>query len=83
MPDRTTQVFSSQDTDPLEAQTDAVPSDVSGRRLFYFGLFKRPTDTLQAATSRKRVPGGGIDEDVIYSDIFQEDSSGGCISLFL
>ena len=81
---RTTQVLYSTDTDPLEAQTEAIANDVSGQGQFHFGLLKKPTDTPEGGDITKEgFQEAGIDEGIIYGGIFQEDSEGDCISLSL
>jgi hypothetical protein len=77
---RTTQVFYSQDSSPLEPKTDAIPNDVSGQGQFHFGILKKPTGTFDDITKDGYQP-SGIDEGILYGGIFQEDSSDGCISL--
>ncbi|SPO01530.1 related to endoglucanase c [Cephalotrichum gorgonifer] len=78
----TTQVLYSVDSDPLEAQTDAIDNDVSGQGQFHFGLLKKPIDTPAGGDITKEgTQEAGIDEGVVYGGIFQEDSSDGCISL--
>jgi len=77
---RTTQVFFSTGTAPLEAVTDAVSNDVSGQGQFHFGVLKKPTDA-GADITNTGFQEAGIDEGVIFGGIFLEDSSTGCISL--
>jgi len=77
---RTTQVFYSQDADPLEQQTEALANDVSGQGQFHFGVLKKPTDSAGDIT-KDGFQEAGIDEGIIFGGVFQEDSSDGCVSL--
>ncbi|KAK4183963.1 hypothetical protein QBC35DRAFT_392729 [Podospora australis] len=76
----TTQVFFSTGTAPLEAVTEVLDNDVSGRGQFHFGVLKKPTDGIGDIT-KNGFQEAGIDEGISFSGIFQEDSSTGCISL--
>lgn len=76
----TTQVFYSQDASPLEQVTDAVANDVSGQGQFHFGLLKKPTGSTGDITKEGFQP-SGIDEGILLGGIFEEDSTGDCISL--
>lgn len=63
------------------AVTDVVANDISGQGQMHFGALKKPTgDNLTDVTKQGFQP-SGIDEGVIFSSIFEEDSTGGCISL--
>ncbi|KAI8626969.1 glycoside hydrolase family 131 protein [Xylariaceae sp. FL1651] len=76
----TTQVFYSQGTDALVAQTQALANDVSGQGQFHFGVLKKGLNGgNDIVKNGEQEP--GIDEGVIFGGIFEEDSSGGCISL--
>ncbi|KAH7304245.1 hypothetical protein B0I35DRAFT_363436 [Stachybotrys elegans] len=76
----TTQVFYSQGAAALEAVTEALPNDVSGQGQFHFGLLKKPTGSTGDITKEGFQP-SGINEGVLYGGIFEEDSTGDCISL--
>ena len=76
----TTQVFYSKDASPLKQVTEAVPNDVSGQGQFHFGLLKKPTGSTGDITKEGFQP-SGIDEGILLGGIFEEDSTGGCISL--
>ncbi|KAI1276438.1 hypothetical protein F5Y07DRAFT_408366 [Xylaria sp. FL0933] len=76
----TTQVFYSQGTETLVAQTEALANDVSGQGQFHFGLLKKGLnggDDIVKNGEQEQ----GIDEGIIFGGIFEEDSSAGCISL--
>lgn len=77
---RTTQVFFSTGTAPLEAITQVLNNDVSGQGQFHFGVLKKPTDGVGDIT-RSGFQEAGIDEGIIFGGIFEEDSSTGCVSL--
>ncbi|KAI1349969.1 hypothetical protein F5Y01DRAFT_326814 [Xylaria sp. FL0043] len=76
----TTQVFYSQGTDALVAQTEALASDVSGQGQFHFGVLKKGLnggDDIVKNGEQEQ----GINEGIIFGGIFEEDSSAGCVSL--
>ncbi|KAI0522168.1 glycoside hydrolase family 131 protein [Xylaria bambusicola] len=76
----TTQVFYSQDTDALVAQTETLANDVSGQGQFHFGVLKKGLnggDDIVKNGEQEQ----GIDEGIVFGGIFEEDSSSGCISL--
>ncbi|RWA03468.1 hypothetical protein EKO27_g11636 [Xylaria grammica] len=76
----TTQVFYSQGTDALVAQTEVLANDVSGQGQFHFGVLKKGLnggdDIVKNGEQEE-----DIDEGIIFGGIFEEDSSAGCISL--
>ncbi|KAK4458389.1 hypothetical protein QBC42DRAFT_290603 [Cladorrhinum samala] len=76
----TTQVFFSAGNDPLEAVTGVVNNDVSGQGQFHFGVLKKPVGGVGDITRNGFQP-DAIDEGIIFGGIFEEDSSGGCVSL--
>ncbi|KAH8658177.1 hypothetical protein BX600DRAFT_524509 [Xylariales sp. PMI_506] len=76
----TTQVYYSQELNPLVAQTDALPNDISGQGQFHFGVLKKGLNGGDDIVHNGEQP-GGINEGIIYGGIFEEDSSTGCISL--
>ncbi|ORY70519.1 uncharacterized protein BCR38DRAFT_334322 [Pseudomassariella vexata] len=76
----TTQVFYSQDSSALEAQTEPLANDVSGQGQYHFGVLKKGIGGDVDITRLAFQP-AGIDEGIIYGGIFQEDSADGCISL--
>ncbi|KAI0537547.1 hypothetical protein GGR58DRAFT_471466 [Xylaria digitata] len=76
----TTQVFYSQGTDVLVAQTEALANDVSGQGQFHFGVLKKGLNGGDDIVKNGEQE-DGIDEGIIFGGIFEEDSSGGCISL--
>ncbi|KAK1981366.1 hypothetical protein LZ30DRAFT_750083 [Colletotrichum cereale] len=76
----TAQVFYSTDNNDLEAQGAAQPNIMAGQGQYHFGLLKKPVGGLGDITKNGFQP-ADIDEAVIYSGIFQEDSVDGCISL--
>ncbi|KAJ3562105.1 hypothetical protein NPX13_g8690 [Xylaria arbuscula] len=76
----TTQVFYSQDTEALVAQTETLPNDVSGQGQFHFGVLKKGLNGGDNIVKNgEQEP--GIDEGIIFGGIFEEDSSAGCVSL--
>ncbi|KAI1357627.1 glycoside hydrolase family 131 protein [Xylaria arbuscula] len=76
----TTQVFYSQDTEALVAQTETLPNDVSGQGQFHFGVLKKGLNGGDDIVKNgEQEP--GIDEGIIFGGIFEEDSSAGCVSL--
>jgi hypothetical protein len=77
---RTTQVFYSQDTDALVAQTEALVNDVSGQGQFHFGVLKKGLNGGDNIVKNGEQE-AGIDEGIIFGGIFEEDSSAGCVSL--
>ncbi|CAH0051076.1 unnamed protein product [Clonostachys solani] len=76
----TTQVYYSQDDEPLKQVTEATPNDISGQGQFHFGILKKPTGPAEDITREGYQP-SGIEEAILYGGIFQEDSADGCISL--
>ncbi|KAK6211299.1 hypothetical protein QIS74_10563 [Colletotrichum tabaci] len=76
----TAQVFYSTDNNDLEAQGDVQVNNVTGQGQYHFGLLKKPVGGQGDITKNGFQP-AGIDEAVIYSGVFQEDSANGCISL--
>ncbi|EFQ33734.1 hypothetical protein CGRA01v4_12288 [Colletotrichum graminicola] len=76
----TVQVFYSTDDNDLEAQGAAQPNIIVGQGQYHFGLLKKPVGGVGDITKNGFQP-SGIDEAVLYSGIFQEDSVEGCISL--
>ncbi|KAI8200254.1 hypothetical protein K4K52_008124 [Colletotrichum sp. SAR 10_76] len=76
----TSKVFYSTGKDPLKAQGDAVKNDVSGQGQYHFGLLKKPVGGTGDITKNGFQP-SGINEGVIFSGIFLEDSADGCVSL--
>ncbi|KAK1959888.1 hypothetical protein LZ32DRAFT_656085 [Colletotrichum eremochloae] len=76
----TVQVFYSTDNNDLEAQGAPQPNILVGQGLYHFGLLKKPVVGGVGDITNGFQP-AGIDEAVIYSGIFQEDSINGCVSL--
>ncbi|PHH49158.1 hypothetical protein CFIMG_007114RA [Ceratocystis fimbriata CBS 114723] len=76
----TTQVFYSTGNCELTQQTEPISNDVSGQGQFHFGILKKPTGETTDVTKSGFQP-AGIDEGIIYSGIFSEDSADGCVSL--
>ncbi|OHF01005.1 hypothetical protein CORC01_03833 [Colletotrichum orchidophilum] len=76
----TTEVFYSKGNSPLKSTGGAVANNISGKGQFHFGLLKKPVNGGSDITKSGDQP-SGINEGIIYSGIFEEDSSKGCISL--
>ncbi|KAL2876627.1 hypothetical protein SGCOL_008206 [Colletotrichum sp. CLE4] len=76
----TVQVFYSTDNNDLEAQGEPQPNVVTGQGQYHFGVLKKPVGGQGDITKNGFQP-DGIDEGIVYSGIFQEDSANGCISL--
>ncbi|KAK2030606.1 hypothetical protein LX32DRAFT_681686 [Colletotrichum zoysiae] len=74
------QVYYSTDNNDLEAQGVAQSNILAGQGLYHFGLLKKPVGAAGDITQNGFQP-LGIDEAVLYSGIFQEESADGCISL--
>lgn len=72
-------MFYSTGSDPLAQVTDALSNDVSGQGQFHFGVLKKPIGGGSDITKSGFQP-SGINEGIIYSGIFEEDSSAGVIS---
>lgn len=77
----TTQVLYSPNNTSLANVTVAVANDISGQGQFHFGALKKPTGDNLTDVTKQGFQESGIDEGVIYGGIFEEDSTGGCISL--
>lgn len=56
-----------------------MPNDVSGNGQFHFGLLKKPVNGGSDITKSGQQP-SGINEGIIYSGIFEEDSSAGIVT---
>ncbi|OLN87531.1 hypothetical protein CCHL11_06116 [Colletotrichum chlorophyti] len=76
----TTQVFYSTGQDALKAQGKAQPNEVGGQGQYHFGCLKKPVGGEGDITKNGFQP-AGINEGVVFSGIFQEDSADGCVSL--
>ncbi|EXF80192.1 hypothetical protein CFIO01_12350 [Colletotrichum fioriniae PJ7] len=76
----TVQVFYSTDNNDLEAQGEPQLNDIKGQGQYHFGILKKPVGGQGDITKNGFQP-DGIDEGIVYSGIFQEDSTNGCISL--
>nr|XP_036577089.1 uncharacterized protein CTRU02_12984 [Colletotrichum truncatum]KAF6783968.1 hypothetical protein CTRU02_12984 [Colletotrichum truncatum] len=76
----TTKVFYSTDKTPLKQQGDVFPNEVGGQGQYHFGLLKKPVGGEGDITKNGFQP-AGINEGVIFSGIFLEDSADGCVSL--
>lgn len=63
------------------AVTAAIKNDLSGQGQFHFGALKKPTGVGLTDITKQGFQESGIDEGVIYGGIFEEDSTGGCVSL--
>ncbi|PSR86977.1 hypothetical protein BD289DRAFT_433121 [Coniella lustricola] len=75
----TIQIYYSTGTDPLQAVTDVIPTDLSGDGQFQIGMIKKPTGTSDVVNAGyQEAP---FEEGQIYGGLFVEDSAGGCISL--
>jgi Glycoside hydrolase 131 catalytic N-terminal domain len=77
----TTQVLYSQNVEPLVSVTGVLPNDVSGQGQFHFGALKKGTGDNLTDVTKEGFQENGINEGVIYGGIFEEDSTGGCVSL--
>ncbi|KKA28951.1 hypothetical protein TD95_005422 [Thielaviopsis punctulata] len=76
----TTQVFYSTGNCSLSQQTEAIANDVSGQGQFHFGILKKPTGNFTDIT-KSGFQESGINEGIVYSGIFMEDSADDCLSL--
>ncbi|KAF8850088.1 hypothetical protein BDZ45DRAFT_603359 [Acephala macrosclerotiorum] len=77
----TTQVLYSTNNTPLANVTAPVANDISGQGQFHFGALKKPTGNNLTDVTRQGFQESGINEGIIYGGIFEENSTGGCISL--
>lgn len=77
----TTQVLYSQGLSALTNVTDAIPNDISGRGQYHFGVLKKPTGNNLTDITKQGFQETGINEAISYTDIFEENSVGGCVSL--
>lgn len=73
------QVYYSCGHEPLQAVTDALLNDNSGRGQYQVGMAKKPTETISVVYDGYQE--SDLHEGQIYGGIFAEDSSGGCISI--
>ncbi|KAG8628490.1 hypothetical protein KVT40_004363 [Elsinoe batatas] len=73
-------VYYSTGNSALVAKTGPVANDNSGNGEFHFGLLKKPTGGDPDVT-KKGFQSSGIDERLSFAGVFQEDSTGGCVSL--
>jgi hypothetical protein len=74
-------VLYSQNSAPLTYVTGVLPNDVSGQGQFHFGALKKGTGNNLTDVTKDGFQESGINEGVIYGGIFEEDSTGGCVSL--
>jgi hypothetical protein len=74
-------VFYSQNCNSLRAATKSKPNDVSGRGQFHFGLLKKPTGQNLTDITKQGFQETGINEGIVFGGLFEEDSTGGCVSL--
>jgi hypothetical protein len=79
--DSTTQVLYSQNSAALANVTGVLSNDISGQGQFHFGALKKPTGSGLTDITKQGFQETGINEGVIYGGIFEEISTGGCVSL--
>ncbi|KAH7347653.1 hypothetical protein B0T11DRAFT_333733 [Plectosphaerella cucumerina] len=75
----TTQIFYSNGTTPLAPVTEPLPNDISGQGQYHFGVLKKGlggNGDPKAGTQDVNT-----NEGILYSGIFNEDSSAGCRTL--
>lgn len=58
-----------------------LSNDISGQGQFHFGALKKPTGAGLTDITKQGFQESGINEGVIYGGIFEEISTGGCVSL--
>lgn len=75
-----TQVYYSKDQDPLKSTGAAVTNDVKGQGEYHFGILKKPIGGGSDIPHNGFQP-KGINEGVVFGGIFEEDSTGSCVSL--
>ncbi|KAL5611840.1 hypothetical protein BROUX41_000586 [Berkeleyomyces rouxiae] len=76
----TTQVFYSTGNCELTQQTEPITNNLAGQGQFHFGMLKKPTGEFTDISKSGFQP-ADIDEGIIYSGIYEEDSTDGCLSL--
>ncbi|KAI6358755.1 hypothetical protein MCOR25_007262 [Pyricularia grisea] len=76
----TTQVFFSKGSEALKAVSKEESNDVSGGGQFHFGILKKGVGNAKDII-RDGIQEANINEGLIYSGIFMEDSADGCVSL--
>jgi hypothetical protein len=81
--DSTTQVLYSQNSAALVNVTGVLSNDISGQGQFHFGALKKGTGVGLTDVTKQGFQESGINEGVIYGGIFEEISTGGCVSLSL
>jgi hypothetical protein len=77
----TTQVLYSRNSAALVNVTGVLSNDISGQGQFHFGALKKPTGSNLTDITKQGFQESGINEGVIYGGIFEEISTGGCVSL--
>lgn len=75
----TIQAWYSAGNKPLRPATKPIANDNSGRGQYQIGILKKPTGTDDVVNSGYQE--SGLDEGLIYSGIFIENSSNDCISI--
>ncbi len=73
--------FFSTGNDALVDVTGAVENDLSGQGQFHFGALKKGVGANLKDVTKDGIQPDGIDEGVIFGGIFEEDSTGNCVSL--
>lgn len=73
-------MFYSKGKDKLKAVTKKLPNDNSGGGQMQLGMAKKPTETETVVFDGYQEP-IKRPEGQIYSGVFVEDSTGGCISV--
>jgi len=60
-----------------------ISNDISGQGQFHFGALKKGTGVGLADVTKQGFQESGINEGIIFGGIFEEISTGGCVSLSL
>ena len=76
----TTQVYYSKNGSPLASTGAAMANNVAGQGEYHFGILKKPIGGGSDIPHNGFQP-SGISEGVVFGGIFEEDSTGGCVSL--
>jgi Glycoside hydrolase 131 catalytic N-terminal domain len=77
----TVQTFYSQNAAALTSVTGVLSNDLSGQGQFHFGALKKGTGEGLTDVTKQGFQESGINEGVIFGGIFEEDSTGACVSL--
>lgn len=77
----TIRVYYSSGYSPLKPVSEALPNENGGGGQLQVGIIKKPTETKTALYDGYQEYLPNQAEGLIYSSLFVEDSTGGCISV--